>query len=150
VALDVLGDDGSALIRVALHVTPDRLAYSLGYVNGAVVRRDGLLDLVRRVVPAWAGTALSTSAPPDAAEVLIDPAGTTVLAVEQPSAADRAVERAAQVVLVLVRSVTGHRPGCQQRLYVIEGVRVDQALVASVGHPSATVDHHPDVVGVFQ
>jgi hypothetical protein len=94
-------------------------------VDGAVVLSNGVFDLADDVVPALAAPALPAAGKADAAEVLILAAVAPVFALEQPSAALGAVERPPEVVLVLVRSITGYRAGREQRLHMIEGVPVD-------------------------
>ncbi len=110
-ALDVLGNDGCALIGVTMHVGPDGLAYRGWDVDGAVVLGDGCLDLWHGVVSARTASSLSAGGAPDAAEVLVLATVAAMLAVKQPPAAPGATQRSAQVVLVLVRAISSYRAG---------------------------------------
>ncbi|UUY01560.1 hypothetical protein LRS13_12530 [Svornostia abyssi] len=110
---------------------------------------DSSLDLGDGVVARVALRAFASGLAVDAAEVLIQAAVAAVPAVKQPAAALGAVERSAQVVLMLRRPISGDRTGSEDLLNLVEGVEIDDRVVAA-HHRPASVGDQADVVVVLE
>lgn len=84
-----------------------------------------------------------------AAEVLVDAAVAAVAPVAETTLADPAVNRAAEVVFVLLRAITAGFVGGQDTLYPLEGLLIDQGLMAALDLDAPASDQ-AGVVVVFE
>jgi hypothetical protein len=139
-------DDPDVLCGYRLDRSADLSDGLLGEFERPIERGDLDLNFVDSVVPGFAGSAVAGSAS-NAAEVFVEAAGPSVLAVDQAGSAVGACQAALEVVQVTARAVPGRALGVESRLYAVKDRSVDELGVSPLDCLSH-VDDRPDVVRV--
>jgi hypothetical protein len=114
-----------------------------------VVALDGAFDVIDGHVWPKAGR-ISGQPSAQAGEVVVEAAFAFDAHEDQAAAADAAVDRSLQVVLVLAGAVTTERVRLQDGLDSLEGLDVDQGRMQPIGVLDAVERHHADVIVVTQ